>query len=60
MSTYSDHTTQVMAMMWKVTEHMIFRLSLAVIWSFSHCGWRMLEEVNQYTSTNALLMYAVM
>ena len=38
MRTYSDHTTQVMAMTWKVTEHMIFLLSLAVICSFSHCG----------------------
>lgn len=37
MSTYNDQTTQVMAMTWNVTEHMIFRRSLAVICSFSHC-----------------------
>lgn len=37
MSTYKDQTTQVMAMTWNVTEHMIFLRSLAVICSFSHC-----------------------
>lgn len=36
MSTYKDQTTQVMAMTWKVTEHMIFLRSLDVICSFSH------------------------
>lgn len=37
MSTYKDQTTQVMAMMWNVTEHTIFLRSLAVICNFSHC-----------------------
>ena len=36
MSTYKDQTTQVMAITWKVTEHMIFLRSLDVICSFSH------------------------
>lgn len=36
MSTYKDQTTQVMAMTWNVTEHMILRRSLAVICSISH------------------------
>jgi hypothetical protein len=36
MSTYKDQTTQVIAMTWKVTEHMIFLRSLAVICNFSH------------------------
>ena len=36
MSTYKDQTTQVMAMTWKVTEHMIFLRSLDVICSLSH------------------------
>lgn len=36
MSTYKDQTTQVMAMTWNVTEHMIFLRSLAVICNFSH------------------------
>lgn len=45
MRTYRDHTTQVMAMIWNVTEHMIFLLSLAVICSFSH--WQKTQKQNK-------------
>lgn len=62
MSTYKDQTTQVMAMMWNVTEHTIFLRSLAVICSFSH--WKdnaqsvrlRLMGVKRYDGVRALLM----
>lgn len=54
MRTYSDQTTQVMAMTWNVTEHMIFLRSLAVIWSFSHLrrGLSLVSIMNSYLQSS--------
>lgn len=50
-NTYRDHTTQVTAMTWNVTEQNIFLLSLVVIWSFSHCKQKRSTHHHVYNQT---------
>lgn len=54
MSTYKDQTTHVIAMMWNVTEHMIFLRSLDVICNFSHflSGFSLVSMMNSYLQSS--------